>query len=56
MKYEEIFTGKAMKELADNGVAVPAKDEFICNNCPEVDTCEFAWDLYNTDGDCVADK
>lgn len=27
-----------------------------CKGCPDVKTCEFAWDPYNTDGDCLADK
>jgi hypothetical protein len=27
-----------------------------CQGCPHNDTCEFAWDLYNTDGDCLALK
>lgn len=24
-----------------------------CVGCPRNDTCELAWDLYNTDGDCL---
>lgn len=27
-----------------------------CINCPINDTCEWAWDLYNLDGDCLAEK
>lgn len=31
-------------------------EEFTCHGCPSAGTCEFAWDLYNTDGDCLAEK
>ena len=27
-----------------------------CEKCPHDPTCQFAWDLYNTDGDCLASK
>jgi len=27
-----------------------------CEDCGLNGTCEFAWDLYNTDGDCLAEK
>jgi len=30
--------------------------DFTCANCPEVKTCPFAFDAYNTDGDCLKDK
>lgn len=30
---------------------------FTCFNCPAAMTgCEFVWDPYNTDGDCLAEK
>lgn len=29
---------------------------FTCFNCDSSPTCEFAYDLYNTDGDCLALK
>ena len=35
------------------------KTEFTCDNCPYLDdisNCEFVYDLYNTDGDCLAIK
>jgi hypothetical protein len=31
-------------------------DIFTCNNCSEKETCPFAWDHYNTNGDCLAEK
>lgn len=30
--------------------------EVTCQFCSHNDNCEFAWDLYNTDGDCLAIK
>lgn len=27
-----------------------------CDTCQDNDTCEFAFDAYNTDGDCIAIK
>ena len=32
------------------------KESTTCWNCAEKDTCEFAFDPYNTDGDCLMDK
>jgi hypothetical protein len=33
------------------------RDVFItCQGCGLNDKCEFAWDHYNTDGDCLAEK
>jgi hypothetical protein len=29
---------------------------FTCDQCPARNTCDFAFDLYNTDGDCLAEK
>ena len=30
--------------------------EVTCENCGCNDNCEFAFDLYNTDGDCLMEK
>ena len=35
---------------------VPVLEELTCFNCPVNKDCEFAFDLYNTDGDCLALK
>lgn len=32
------------------------KEGTTCWNCVDNKTCKFAWDPYNTDGDCLADK
>ena len=29
---------------------------FGCDNCEAVDTCEWAFDPWNLDGDCLAEK
>lgn len=31
-------------------------EEITCDGCPVVDDCVFAYDIYNTDGDCLALK
>ena len=31
-------------------------DKFTCFGCSQVGTCQFAFDLYNLDGDCLAEK
>ena len=56
MTYEELYTEAVVDELARDGTRVPAKEHMTCYRCPQADTCELAWDLYNTDGDCLADK
>lgn len=30
--------------------------EVTCEHCRDNDTCEYAWDHYNTQGDCLAIK
>ena len=30
--------------------------DFSCLDCPENKTCQYAWDAYNTGGDCLASK
>lgn len=29
---------------------------FTCDDCPALSICKHAYDLYNTDGDCLAEK
>ena len=31
-------------------------DRSTCSECSEANHCKYAWDLYNTNGDCLADK
>lgn len=42
------------KYLVSVGVVGPI--EFTCDGCVEADTCEFAFDPYNLDGDCLGEK
>jgi hypothetical protein len=30
--------------------------KFTCADCKDADTCDFAFDPYNTNGDCLAMK
>lgn len=30
--------------------------EFSCDHCSAAKTCDYAFDPYNTDGDCLAEK
>ena len=52
------LTGKDKRDsvinyLRDSGI----KWKFLtCDNCPSKNTCEWAYDGYNTDGDCLAEK
>jgi hypothetical protein len=34
----------------------PKPEETTCWTCPAKDTCEFAFDGYNTNGDCLENK
>lgn len=36
-------------------LALP-RSRYTCNDCPSRFTCSFAWDDYNTDGDCLEMK
>ena len=31
-------------------------ETFTCKDCPARFTCEWAFDPYNTEGDCLAEK
>lgn len=56
MKYEECFTPEIIDSLAKDGINVPSKEAMTCAQCVCADDCPYAWDLYNTEGDCLADK
>lgn len=45
----------AVTELLERRPEGSAKD-FTCSTCVFLAWCEFAYDLYNTDGDCLASK
>lgn len=52
---EEVATLRAavMREYADLDLEI---DAFTCDECPAKNTCEWVFDLYNTDDDCLAEK
>ena len=56
MTYEEMHAAETVRRLAEDGTPVPPKEAMTCYRCPEAGTCRLAWDLYNTNGDCLADK
>lgn len=34
----------------------PKYEDYTCANCPQKDTCVFAFDWYNINGDCLVEK
>ena len=45
-----------MDSYRESGYVPPPIEEFTCYDCPLWQKCEFAFDLYNTDGECLASK
>lgn len=43
-------------EVVLNSMRWPLYTEVTCESCPINDTCDLAFDPYNTDGDCLAEK
>lgn len=39
-----------------NGTGELLKTKFECNNCPNTETCQFAWDINCTVGNCLSQK
>ena len=39
-----------------NGTGEISEEDYTCCLCPSADSCEFAFNPYNTSGDCLADK
>lgn len=58
--YEKGF--KKASEGIDKLSRIPLKklllaiDQFTCGGCQAASVCEYAFDPYNTDGDCLAGK
>lgn len=32
------------------------EENYTCSMCTDSKTCKYAWDFYNTGGDCLASK
>ncbi len=45
----EVGSRERMKEIMKG-------QNCTCEGCPSEETCEWAYDPYNTDGDCLAEK
>ena len=54
MKSETTGFGKVPTHLLED--VTPTREELTCFRCLMVDRCVYAWDAYNTNGDCLGDK
>jgi MoaA/NifB/PqqE/SkfB family radical SAM enzyme len=45
-----------VQKARDEVAALFEIDKFTCDDCPRKNECMWAFDAYNTDGDCLADK
>ena len=52
---EKIFE-KYNKYESEKGWELSKREDFTCSRCDRDESCEYAWDLYNTNGDCLAEK
>lgn len=48
--------GKAAYDRFPGLSPFPSKASFTCSVCRAIRGCPWAWDLYNTNGDCLANK
>jgi len=39
-----------------NNAKAPPKESMTCYKCLKKDTCAFAWDWYNVNGDCILER
>jgi hypothetical protein len=49
-------SGEELSAIRAQVVQEWGERSFTCDRCQARHTCEFAFDLYNTDGDCLAEK
>ncbi len=50
------LTDEEIKKLRERAVEYVGETEFTCDDCRDRRTCEWAFDPYNTNGDCLAEK
>lgn len=55
-RYTNYTREDAVEEGAHLWEVDPSKIVFTCDDCVIKDECEWAFDLYNIDGDCLALK
>jgi hypothetical protein len=48
-------TSKDLARMEEEGWASKLED-FTCHDCDARATCPFAWDMYNTNGECLEEK
>lgn len=56
---EFVYSLKGLLDSYDKAMPLdePHKlEDFTCFECVHFRTCEVAWDLYNTNGECAAEK
>jgi hypothetical protein len=57
VEYIPVIEKSAYDSLKEeNGQMKKRLDIFTCNRCQGNETCPYAWDHYNTSGDCLAEK
>jgi hypothetical protein len=60
-KRERLLTDEQLasiraQALIDANQQLRRDPAFTCDGCSERKRCPFVYDLYNTDGDCLAEK
>ena len=55
------FQGKLREHYAKEGIDdwdkwILGFEQYTCHDCRIADVCEYAWDSYNTDFECLASK
>lgn len=60
LEWETPLTEEELAELRESAVKFCNEhgysDNFTCDRCDARFTCTLAYDAYNTDGDCLAEK
>ena len=49
----EPYHKQVIEEYQKNHSTITGIESFTCCDCPMVANCESAYELYNTDGDCL---
>jgi len=55
MDEDDLPTSEEIYDTEPRNYEVP-KETMTCFHCDDRGTCKYAWDLYNQDGDCLAEK
>ena len=53
---EPVYIDPNQLSLTDCDGTPIAREKFTCFECGAEPTCPYAWDHYNTNGDCLAEK